>query len=116
MSLSSSQKAVLTGVVRGKIQWDAPWNGGRSHHGKCFSHVVAGGGFQGGHVVGASDEKGMEVAERSVYPQDLTGSIYEQLGIDGSASLPHPQGIDVRVCPPANATVEAGGRLREIMS
>ncbi len=24
MSLSSSQKAVLTGVVRGKIQWDAP--------------------------------------------------------------------------------------------
>lgn len=99
-----------------KIQWEAPWNGGRSHHGQCFSHVVAGGGFQGGHVVGASDEKGMEVAERPVYPQDLTGSIYEQLGIDRSARLPHPQGIDVRVCPPERVDKETGGCLREIMS
>lgn len=99
-----------------KIQWDAPWNGGRSHFGKCFSHVLAGGGFQGGHVIGKSDDKGMEVAERPVYPWDLIGSMYDQLGIDGNAQLPHPQGIDVRVCPTEEDGVTMGGRLREIMS
>lgn len=99
-----------------KVMWDAPWNGGRSHHGACFCHVVAGGGFKGGQVVGASDEKGVAVAERPVHPQDLIGSIYEQLGIDGHAKLPHPQGIDVRVCPPENEDPDTGGRLREIMS
>lgn len=99
-----------------KIQWEAPWNGGRSHHGKCFSHVVAGGGFQGGQVIGASDEKGIAVADRPVYPWDLIGSIYEQLGIDPNARLPHPQGLDVRVCPTEEDGLTMGGRLREIMS
>jgi len=99
-----------------KIQWDAPWNGGRSHHGACFTHVVAGGGFQGGHVVGASDEKGEKVADRPVYPWDLIGSMYEQLGIDTTAQLPHPQGLDVRVSPTEADGMTMGGRLREIMS
>jgi hypothetical protein len=99
-----------------KIQWDAPWNGGRSHFGKCFSHVVAGGGFQGGQVIGSSNEKGMEVADRPVYPWDLIGSMYEQLGIDTTAQLPHPQGLDVRVSPTEADGVTIGGRLREIMS
>lgn len=99
-----------------KVQWDAPWNGGRSHYGKCFSHVIAGGGFQGGQVIGSSNEKGMEVAERPVYPWDLIGSMYEQLGIDTTAKLPHPQGLDVRVSPTEEDGVTMGGRLREIMS
>ena len=70
----------------------------------------------GGHVIGASDDKGMEVADRPVYPWDLTGSIYEQLGIDGNAKLPHPQGLDVSVCPTEEEGLHRGGRLREIMS
>ena len=45
-----------------------PWNGGRGHYGKVFSRVVAGGGFKGGQVVGASDAKGEEVKDRPVYP------------------------------------------------
>lgn len=99
-----------------KIQWDAPWNGGRGHFGKCFSHVIAGGGFQGGHVIGSSTDTGVEVDERPVYPWDLIGSMYEQLGIDPTAKLPHPQGLDVRVCPTEADGVTMGGRLREIMS
>ncbi|MEE8308590.1 MAG: DUF1501 domain-containing protein, partial [Gammaproteobacteria bacterium] len=71
-----------------KVQWGSPWNGGRSHYGKCFCALVAGGGFKGGHVVGASNEKGMEVADRPVYPQDLIGSMYELLGIDPDGPLP----------------------------
>jgi hypothetical protein len=99
-----------------KIQWDPPWNGGRSHYGACFSYVVAGGGFKGGHVVGASDEKGMQVAERPVYPQDLIGSIYELLGIDPDGPMPNPKGLDVTLLPKASSTVKSGGRLKEIMN
>jgi uncharacterized protein (DUF1501 family) len=95
-----------------KVQWDPPWNGGRSHYGKCFCAVVAGGGFKGGHVIGASNENGTEVAQRRVYPQDLIGSMYELLGIDPDGPLPNQRGLQVKVMP---VTEESGGRLREIM-
>jgi hypothetical protein len=98
-----------------KVQWEAPWNGGRGHYGRVFSAVVAGGGFQGGRVVGASDEKGENVKDRPVYPCDLIASMYELLGIDPDAKLPHPQGLDVRVTPTAAEGVTMGGRLKEIM-
>ena len=98
-----------------KIQWEAPWNGGRGHYGQVFSAVVAGGGFKGGRVVGASDAKGEEVKERPVYPCDLIGSIYELLGIDPGGKLPNPQGLDVRVTPTAADGISMGGRLKEIM-
>jgi hypothetical protein len=95
-----------------KIQWDPPWNGGRSHYGKCFSAVVAGGGFKGGHVVGASNENGTEVARRPVYPEDLIGSMYELLGIDPDGPLPNTRGLNAKVMP---SSENSGGRLREIM-
>jgi hypothetical protein len=80
-----------------KVQNEAPWNGGRGHYGKVFSAVVAGGGFKGGRVVGASDDKGETVKDRPVYPCDLIASMYQLLGIDAAAKLPHPLGDDVRV-------------------
>ena len=98
-----------------KVQWEAPWNGGRGHHGEVFCALVAGGGFKGGKVVGASDAKGQEVKDRPVYPGDLIGSMYELLGIDPEAKLPHPQGLVVRATPSAADGVTVGGRLREIM-
>jgi uncharacterized protein (DUF1501 family) len=98
-----------------KVQWEAPWNGGRNHWGKVFSAVVAGGGFRGGHVVGSSDAKGDEVKERPVYPVDLIASMFELLGIDGAAKLPNPQGLDLRVMPTGADGVKTGGRLKEIM-
>ena len=97
-----------------KISWEPPWNGGRGHYGKCFSVMVAGGGFKGGQVVGTSDEKGENLKERPVYPHDLLGSIYELLGIDPEGTIPDPQGKQVRILPP----IEKGkgkGILREIM-
>ncbi len=97
------------------VQWNPPWNGGRGHYGKCFSAVLAGGGFKGGRVVGASDAKGEEVAERPVYPCDLIGSMYELLGIDPDGPLPNPRRLDVRVLPSAEAGTKSGGRLKEIM-
>jgi len=91
-----------------KVQWESPWNGGRGHFGNCFSAVVAGGGFKGGQIVGASDAKGEEVKERPVLAQDLFGSIYELLGIDPDGALPNPKGLNLQVMP-------STGRLREIM-
>jgi len=98
-----------------KIQWEPPWSGGRGHYGKVFSAVVAGGGFKGGRVVGASDAKGEEVKERPVYPCDLIASMYELLGIDCDAKLPHPLGQEARVTPSPKDGVATGGRLKEIM-
>ena len=98
-----------------KVDFAAPWNGGRGHWGKVFSSVVAGGGFKGGHIVGASDARGEEVHDRPVYPGDLIASIYDRLGIDSSAKLPHPEGLDVRVSPTPAEGVPSGGRLKEIV-
>lgn len=94
-----------------KIQWKPPWNGGRSHHCHCFSTVVAGGGFKGGRVVGASNKYGTRVAERPVYPQNLLGTIYTLLGIDPAGRLPNERGLKVSVMPDAD---KGEGRLREI--
>ncbi len=98
-----------------RVQWEAPWNGGRSHYGKVFSVLVAGGGFKGGQIVGASTERGEEVKDRPVYPVDLIGSMYELLGIDGAAKLPHPQGQTATVLPTGEERGPSGGRLKEIM-
>ncbi len=95
-----------------KILWNPPWNGGRGHWGFVFSAVVAGGGFQGGAVVGASDEKGMAVKDRPVYPWDLIAALYKQLGIDPQARLPHPEGLDVRVL--SQKDLQANNPLEEL--
>ena len=97
-----------------KVQWAPPWNGGRNHYGQVFSAVVAGGGFKGGAVVGASDEKGTAVKDRPVYPWDLIGTMYELLGVDPQATLPHPQGKIVYATPTPEDGMESGGRLDEI--
>jgi hypothetical protein len=98
-----------------KVSWEQPWNGGRGHHGNCFSVLVAGGGFKGGRVVGRSDAKGEEVAERPVRPHEILGSICERLGIDADGTLPNPMGADLKVMP-ADADGAAGaGRLKELV-
>ena len=98
-----------------KIDWQPPWNGGRNHYGNVFSVLVAGGGFKGGHVVGASDAKAEEVKDRPVYPVDLLGSIYTLSGIDATAKLAHPMGAEAHVLPGVSEGVKSGGLLKEIM-
>ncbi|MEN6308735.1 MAG: DUF1501 domain-containing protein, partial [Anaerohalosphaeraceae bacterium] len=99
-----------------KVQWEEPWNGGRGHYGNCFSALVAGGGFKGGCVVGASDARGEEAAQRSVYPQDLIGSCYQLMGIDPDGPMPNPLGMDIKVMPSVTKDgTPTGGRLNEII-
>ncbi len=98
-----------------KIDWQPPWNGGRNHFGKVFTSLVAGGGFRGGTVVGSSDAKASEVKNRPVYPTDLLGSIYKLAGIDATAALPHPLGLEAHVLPTDSEGSKSAGLLTEIM-
>jgi uncharacterized protein (DUF1501 family) len=98
-----------------RIDWQPPWNGGRNHHGKVFSVLVAGGGFKGGQVVGSSNRTAEEVESRPVYPVDLLGSIYQLAGVDPATALPHPMGLDARVIPPVDDKHKSAGLLTEIM-
>jgi len=92
-----------------RVQWEAPWNGGRNHWGDCFCALLAGGGFKGGQVVGSTDARGEQVRDRPVYPADVIGSVFQVLGIDPDGKLPNPQGLDVPVMP------AGAGRLTEIL-
>jgi len=98
-----------------RVQWEPPWNGGRGHWGSAFSTVLAGGGFKGGHVVGATDAHGEEVKDRPVSPADVVASIFTQMGFDLEAKLPNPDGLDIRLAPPAPAGLKTSGLLKEIM-
>lgn len=98
-----------------KVLQAPPWNGGRGHWGRVFSSIVAGGGFAGGHVVGASDARGEAVKDRPVYPRDLIASMYEFVGIDANAKLRHPQGSQVRVMEADADGDRKIAPLREIM-
>ncbi|TWU00609.1 hypothetical protein Pla108_15610 [Botrimarina colliarenosi] len=57
---------------------------GRDHYPKAFSAWLAGCGVRGGQVIGATDERGANVIERPVSPQDFFQSVYQALGIDPS--------------------------------
>lgn len=98
-----------------KVAWESPWNGGRHHFGAVFSALVAGGGFKGGQVVGESDSRSETVKNRPVYPGDLIGSIYELMGIDPDANLPHPMNEIVKATPTPEEGLKLAGRLKEIM-
>ena len=66
--------------------------GGRDHWPACWTVYFAGGGVQGGRVVGKSDDIGGYPAERPVTPAEVVATIYHSLGIDMETTLPGPQG------------------------
>jgi hypothetical protein len=66
--------------------------GGRDHWCNCYSVVLAGGGVQGGQVVGASDRIGGYPSQRPVHISDLAATIFHALGVDPRAQLYDLQG------------------------
>jgi hypothetical protein len=66
--------------------------GGRDHWPQCWTIYFAGGGVQGGRVVGRSDPIGGVPAERPVDPSEVVATIYRSLGLDLETKLPGPQG------------------------
>ena len=55
--------------------------GGRDHWTECWTMLMAGGGIQGGQIIGASDAIGAEPRDRPVSPQEIEATIYHAMGI-----------------------------------
>jgi len=61
--------------------------GGRGHHSKAFSMVLAGGGLAGGRVIGETDELGKKIVEQPVSIPDFHATIYTALGVNPAHEL-----------------------------
>jgi hypothetical protein len=70
---------------------------GRDHWGNVMSILVAGGGFARGQIVGASNSKGERPTHRPVLPQDLTVTLFHQLGIDPETTFANRTGQPVTI-------------------
>jgi hypothetical protein len=76
-------------------------HGGRDHWAGVWTAVVAGAGIRGGAVIGRSDARGIEPAERPVRVEELAATILHALGVPAQAVLPGPDGQLVPVYPAA---------------
>jgi len=56
--------------------------GGRDHWPGTQSVLLAGGGIQGGHIVGETDRDGGVPVDRPVHVQEVFATLYQNLGID----------------------------------
>ena len=78
---------------------------GRDHHADCFSAWVAGGGVQGGQVIGATDDLGLGIAEDPVHVHDLQATILHCLGLDHERLTYRHMGRDFRLTDVAGTVV-----------
>ncbi len=63
---------------------------GRDHHNLGFSMWMAGGGVQGGRIVGATDAIGLKAVERPCHFRDIHATILRQLGLEqDELTFPH---------------------------
>ena len=72
-------------------------NAGRDHWARSMACVLAGGGFKRGYVHGSTDASGMAPATEAVTPDDVSSSIFQQLGIDPHTELQTPTGRPVQL-------------------
>jgi hypothetical protein len=61
--------------------------GGRGHHGKCFSVILAGGGLRNGQVIGQTDDLAMSIVSEPLSVPDLFATIVATMGIDPARNL-----------------------------
>lgn len=66
----------LQGNLEERVRW------GRDHHPYAFTTWIAGGGVKPGFTYGASDDLGIDVAEKGVHVHDFQATLLNQLGVD----------------------------------
>src|SRR5262249_45001533 len=71
--------------------------GGRDHWPRAGSVCLAGGGVQGGQVIGATNSFGEIPVERPIGPPDLAFTILQLLGVDPARELTTPTGRPVKI-------------------
>src|SRR5262249_15639845 len=60
---------------------------GRDHWEHCYSALVAGGGVQGGRVVGSSDPRGGRPHSRPRTPADIAATVHHAVGISSEQAV-----------------------------
>ena len=70
--------------------------GGRDHWPSGFSIAMAGGGIQGGRVLGETDPDGKEEPKNPIKVADLHSTVFECLGIDHKKINQTPIGRTVK--------------------
>jgi len=71
--------------------------GGRDHYPRAMFCLLAGGGMEGGQVVGASDARGEGPRDRVISPDDVAATFYHALGIDHTKEYHTPTGRPVMI-------------------
>lgn len=71
--------------------------GGRDHYPRAMFCLLAGGGMQGGRVIGESDAKGEGPKDKPITPDDVAATFYHSLGIDHTKEYHTPSGRPVMI-------------------
>lgn len=76
-------------VVAGEFGRPAHFDsgGGRGHHGKCFTVLLAGGGLRTGQCVGTSDDLAMNIVDEPCGVPDLFATILATLQVNPNKNL-----------------------------
>jgi uncharacterized protein (DUF1501 family) len=91
-----SSTLVMVGTEFGRTP-EINVNSGRDHWPNAYSVVLAGGGIQGGRIIGQTDKNGWAVTEKPVHVEELLASLYRKLGIDPAKVYQTPIGRPVRI-------------------
>lgn len=65
---------------------------GRDHWAGVWSMLLAGGGIQGGQIIGSSNALGEEPKDRPTVPAEIVATVYQSLGVDPNRMLADAQG------------------------
>jgi uncharacterized protein (DUF1501 family) len=83
----------------------SPGEYGRDHHPRCFTTLLAGGGFKQGLVYGQTDDFSYNVVSGGVHVHDLHATVLDRLGIDHTKLTFRAQGRDFRLTDVAGTVV-----------
>jgi len=72
---------------------------GRGHWARAWHALLAGGGIQGGRVIGSTSSNASEPKERPLGPGDLLATIYQSVGIDPAMMINDRQNRPVKIAP-----------------
>jgi hypothetical protein len=72
-------------------------NAGRDHWGPSFTVALAGGGMQGGRLVGKSDARAEKPDGNPYGPEDLAATMYRLMGINPDEEFYTPEGRPVKI-------------------
>jgi hypothetical protein len=80
---------------------------GRDHYPQAWNVFLAGSGVKGGRVIGATDDRGVEIVQRPIRVEDLFCTFCEALGIDPRTETQSNVGRPIKI-------VEHGAAVHEV--